>query len=517
MIFVFNDCEIDTERLQISRGGNCASLTPQTAKLLEYLIRNRDRVALKDDLVEFVWDGRAITDASLSTAIKEARQAVGDNGRDQHTIRTVHRKGFRFVADIAAPVTTQVSASQSDRTVLAVLPFRNLGQGSDDASIAEGLTEYTITNLSRFREFVLLSHRTTSHIAADNLSNAEMHESFGVSHVIEGSVRKSPRQLRVTLQVTEAISGRLVATEQFDRGGGTEDLFEIQEEIARLIAGRLGSRHGMMASQIAQTLPARPTESWETYRLVARFYEYYRSYDPAIHAQTRDLLQEALIRDAQSADGWAAYAMLLLEEYRYHINQRPDVDALALASEAARHAIAIDGLNAFGQMVLALTIFYQKDIPGFRAAAARALELNSGHCDVLAEIGSCHLFLGEYQLAVELLDRAIELSPIHPGWYHYARCWLYADQGFFEAALLEIEKVPMPEFFWYQAHLAWLCAEVGNLDRAREAAEIMRAMFPAFEECALAELDLTNISAERGAMAIRGWIKAGLNIKIPGH
>lgn len=514
MTFAFNDCEIDTELFQISRDGVRFSLTPQTARLLDYLIRNRDRVVLKDDLVEHVWEGRAITDATLSTAIKEVRQAVGDSGRDQHTIRTVHGKGFRFVAEITARGTAKSHVLQSDRTVLAVLPFRSLNPNPKNDCVAEGLIEDTITNLSRFREFTLLSHRTTVQIAADDMSNTEMNQTFGVSHVIEGSIRVSSQKLRVTVQVTEAISGQLVATEQFDRGGGTADLFDIQEEIARLIAGRLGSRHGLMANQIAQTVPVRRAESWDTYRLVARFYEYYRSYDPDIHSETRDRLQQALTQDSQSADGWAAYAMLLLEEYRYHINQRPDVDALALASDAAQRAVANDNLNAFAQMTLALTIFYQKDIAGFRVAAARALELNSGHCDVLAEIGSCHLFLGEYKRAVELLDRAIELSPIHPGWYHYARCWFYADQGFFEAAVLETEKVPMPEFFWYQAHLAWLHAELGNMDKARRAADMMRAMFPQFEDVAVAELELTNIGAERGAMAIRGWTKAGLDIKM---
>ncbi|KIC24102.1 winged helix-turn-helix domain-containing protein [Leisingera sp. ANG-M6] len=512
MKFTFNDCELDTGLFQISRGGVRQSLTPQTLQLLEYLIRNRDRVVLKDDLAGAVWDGRFITDATLSTAIKEARQAVGDNGRDQHTIRTIHGKGFRFVAPVAEPARAAHPAARSGQTVLAVLPFRCLGSGEDNAFVGECLTEDTIASLSRFREFTLLSHRTTEQLAADGISNAEMSQAHGVSHVIEGSVRRSAEHLRVTVQVTEAASGHLAATEQFDRGGGTGGLFDILEDIARLIAGRLGSRHGEMAEQIAQAAPAGRSRSWDTLRLISRFYEYYRCYDPAIHAEARDGLCQALESDTESAEGWAAYAMLLLEEYRYHINPRPDTDALALCAAAARRAVACDSLNAFAQMTLALAIFYQKDIAGFRDAAGRALALNAGHCDVLAEIGSCYLFLGEYDRAVELLDRAIDLSPVHPGWYHYARCWLYASQGFFEAALVEVERVPMPEFFWYQAHLAWLHAELDNMQAAARAVAQMRQMFPEFEQVALQELELTNISAEHGAAAINGWRKAGLNI-----
>ena len=99
MKYAFNDCTIDTDLFQISRGETRSNLTPQTLQILQYLIDNRDRVVLKDELAEQVWQGRFITDATLSTAVKEARQAVGDTGRDQHTIRTVHGKGFRFVAD----------------------------------------------------------------------------------------------------------------------------------------------------------------------------------------------------------------------------------------------------------------------------------------------------------------------------------------------------------------------------------------------------------------------------------
>ncbi len=512
MKYEFNDCTIDTDLFQISRGGVAGSLTPQTLQILEYLISNRDRVVLKDELVEQVWQGRFITDATLSTAMKEARQAVGDTGRDQHTIRTVHGAGFRFVAEIEMPVAHTRNAPPSDGIVLAVLPFKSLGTNTNDAFLAEGLTEDAITNLSRFRELTLLSHRTTAQLAAEKVPNAEMSERYAITHVVEGSIRRSQNQLRVTVQVTEASGGRLVATEQFDRGGGPENLFEIQEDIAALIAGRLGSRHGLMAKQVARSLPVGRTHFWETYFLVAQFYEYYRSYDHSIHADIRDRLKVALEKDTHSSDGWAAYAMLLLEEYRYHINQRPDVDALALAIEAAGRAVECDGLNAFAQMTLALTIFYQMDIARFRAAADRALQLNSGHCDVLAEIGSCHLFLGEYDRAVELLDRAIDLSPVHPGWYHYARCWLYASQGFTEAALIEIEKVPMPDFFWYQAHLAWLHGELGNTEKAQAAAAVMREMFPIFEDVVYEELAMTGITPEHGEMAVRGWRKAGLRI-----
>lgn len=508
MKYAFGDCEIDTELFQLTRAGQPMRLTGQTARLLTFLITNRDRVVLKDELAVAVWDRRIITDATLSTAIKEARLAVGDTGRAQQVIRTVHGQGFQFIADLqpAAPV-----AAPGGRTVIAILPFRSLGVDPDDRFIADGLTEDTIANLARFRHLFLLSHRTTRHLAADGPSLLDLHVQHGVDYVIEGSLRRSADRLRVTVQVSDAAGGLLLATEQIDRECSIAALFDIQEEVARLIAGRVASRHGVLADHVTAAR-AGQQPSWDTYLQVARFYEYYRTYDPALHASVRDQLPDTLARDPTSSDGWAAYAILLLEEYRYHINQRPNVDALGLCAAAARRAVDCDNRNAFAQMALALATFYQRNISGFRSIAARALELNAGHSDVLAEIGSCHLFLGEYDRAVELLDQAIALSPVHPGWYHYARCWYHANRQEFESALQEIEEVPMPEFFWYHAHLAWLHAELGQTAAARAAADVMRQMYPGFEAVAYEELALTNIDRDRATPVVAAWRRAGLDI-----
>lgn len=508
MKVTFDDCTIDTDRFQVERSGCVVSLTPQTAKILEILIKNSERVVTKDELAAAVWDGRIITDATISTALKETRQIVGDTGRTQSVIRTVHGRGFQFVANIKA---RSVFGTESDLTVVAIFPFRNLGPEINDQFIADGLTEDTIANLSRFPKFFVLSHRTTRSLAAEDISIAEMHARHSIDVVIEGSLRTSPERLRVTAQLTDASTGQLLATEQFERNRDVAGLFEIQEEVSRLIAGRAASNYGVLAEHIARRKER--SGSLGTYVLVSQFHEYYRTYDPALHARLRDALPDMLAKEPLSADGWAAYSLLLLEEYRYHINTRPGVDALGLADDAAKRAVNCDNRSAFAQMALALAVFYKKDIASFRRIAARALELNSGHSDVLAEIGSCHLFLGEYDRAVELLDQAIALSPVHPGWYHYARCWWHAERHEFEAALLEINKVPMPEFFWFHAHLAWLHAELDQIPQAQSAAKVLLEMFPNFEDVAYEELERTNIDRNRGARVVAGWRKTGLNIK----
>src|SRR6201989_1216805 len=97
MLLAFADVKLDLARQELRRAGASVHLEPQGFDLLLHLIRNRDRVVSKDELLEVVWSGRIVSEAALSSRIKAARQAVGDDGDRQELIRTIHRRGFRFV------------------------------------------------------------------------------------------------------------------------------------------------------------------------------------------------------------------------------------------------------------------------------------------------------------------------------------------------------------------------------------------------------------------------------------
>ena len=353
------------------------------------------------------------------------------------------------------------------------------------------------------------------YFANEGYSHEELHKSHGVDVIVEGKLREVGPNTRASIQLTDAASGRLIGSEKVTRKTDASGLFEIEEDLGRLIAGRVGSNHGAVAEQMLATRRAQRVNSMDAYILQAEFDEWYRCYDVDRHAELRDAFERAVKHDTGISCLWSAYSILLLEEYRYKINARPGVDALALASKAAMRAVECERRGAYPHAVLALTRFYRKDILGFRAAAERALELNPNNSDILAEIGSCLAMLGEEDRAIELLDRAMELSPVHPGWYHYARCWRYARGGHFEAALVEIDKVPMPGFLWYHAHLAWFLAELGREFEAAEHARIVLDIDPEFETSVHAEQIKNNYHGGLQEASIAGWRKAGLNITVP--
>src|SRR5437762_9549914 len=128
-------------------------MTPQVFDLLEYLIRNRERVVSKDDLIVSIWAGRIVSESALTTSINAARSAIADTGEEQRLIRTLPRKGMRFVGDVreAAPEPPRPALSLPDKPSIAVLPFQNLSGDLEQEYFADGIVEDIISALSRKR------------------------------------------------------------------------------------------------------------------------------------------------------------------------------------------------------------------------------------------------------------------------------------------------------------------------------------------------------------------------------
>src|SRR3546814_2705183 len=140
MAWAFGEFQLDPERFQLSCGGRPVQLEPQVLTLLIHLIQNRDRMVTKDEIVAAVWQGRAVSDASISSRIRSARQAVGDDGVRQVVIRTVHGRGFQFTPEVTAfPPAHGASATAPGeprevpvrRPSIAVLPFQPLAMSPD--------------------------------------------------------------------------------------------------------------------------------------------------------------------------------------------------------------------------------------------------------------------------------------------------------------------------------------------------------------------------------------------------
>jgi TolB-like protein/predicted ATPase len=243
MQFAFDGYALDTDRRELWRGSEPIAVEPQVFDLLAYLLQHRDRVVTKDDLLEAVWGGRIVSGSALTTRINATRRAIGDTGEAQRLIRTLPRKGFRFIAEVEEQVTSPDSASFqraaefSEKPSIVVLPFHNLSDDSELEFFADGLVEEIITALSRIRWLFVIARNSAFTYKGQAIDGKRADRELGLRYVLEGSVRKGGNRLRITAQLIDAATGAHLWANQVD--GSLHEALDVQERIASGVAGAI--------------------------------------------------------------------------------------------------------------------------------------------------------------------------------------------------------------------------------------------------------------------------------------
>ena len=197
MRYLFEEYALDTDRRELHRGAALVSIAPQVFDLLNHLIRNRERVVSKDDLINVIWNGRSVSDAALTTRLNVARSAVGDSGDEQRLIKTLPRKGFRFVGPVreigkridAEIAGNTVQASRPalalpDKPSIAVLSFQNLSGDPEQEYFADGMTEDITTLLSQTHDFLVIARGSTLAYKAKSVDIADIGRQLGVRYIL---------------------------------------------------------------------------------------------------------------------------------------------------------------------------------------------------------------------------------------------------------------------------------------------------------------------------------------------
>ena len=195
MRYRFEEFAFDIDRRELHRGAEVVSITPQVFDLLEYLIRNRERVVSKDDLINAVWNGRIVSDAALTTRLNAVRAAIGDTGEEQRLIKTLPRKGFRFVGqvretrEVAGPNPGDAPESAlalPDKPSIAVLPFENMTGDPEQEYFADGMVEEIITALSRFKWLFVIARNSSFTFKGEAVDVKEVGRSLACALSLRG-------------------------------------------------------------------------------------------------------------------------------------------------------------------------------------------------------------------------------------------------------------------------------------------------------------------------------------------
>src|SRR5687768_1739512 len=177
-MFRFGDFELDLDRYELRRGGEVVKTEPRVLEVLNFLIEHRARVVPKEELLDTIWRDVHVSESAMTTAIRDARRALGDSSADPRWIRTVYGRGFRFVGEIAlTPVAPPVAPSPapppkatpaSTRKSIAVLPFADLSPAHDQGHFCDGLAEELINTLTRIHELRVISRAMAFDFRSDD-------------------------------------------------------------------------------------------------------------------------------------------------------------------------------------------------------------------------------------------------------------------------------------------------------------------------------------------------------------
>jgi TolB-like protein len=483
VVLSFGNHVLDTERRELRRGAELVALEPQVFDLLVYLVCNRDRVVSKDDLIDGVWGGRIVSDSALTTRLNAVRKAVNDSGAAQRVIRTLARKGVRFVAEVtedgileppaAAP---KPSLALTDKPSIAVLPFANLSGDPEQEYFADGMAEEIITALSRIRWLFVIARNSSFTYKGQVIDVKRVGRDLGVRYVLEGAVRQAGDRVRITAQLIDATNGAHLWADRFD--GSLQDVFELQDNVAASVAGVI--EPALQAAEAARSA-ARPTTDLGAYDCYLRALAVFYPMTKEAVLEALGLLEQAIAIDRHYAPALALAASCHMQFVNYSWAEDP-ATARRNAVDLARRAlqVACDDPDVIAaSMVLAV---FGEDIGTMMALADHALALNPSSARGWYHGGFLRLMAGEPDRAIELAEVSLRLSPrARIGGVHTVIGASHFLSRRFEEAraklLLAIEETP--NFPVPYRYLAACCAHMGRFDEARDVVVRLRAITPA--------------------------------------
>jgi TolB-like protein len=484
--YLFEDCVLDTDCRELRRGPALVAVEPQVFDLLVHLVRHHDRVVSKDELLATVWQGRIVSESAVFNRINAARSAIGDTGDEQRLIKTLPRKGLRFVGDVREDeVTAMVGAHVGprafaspplpDRPSIAVLPFTNMSGDPNQDYFADGLSEDLITCLAQIRWLFVIARNSTFVFKDRAVDISQVSRELGVRYVLEGSVRRVGNRLRINAQLVDAISGAHHWAERYDRQLG--DMFAVQDEITRSVAAAIEPH--LLAAEGIRTL-SRSAGDLGAWELVARAQTHFWRLTREDCAAAVEPLKRAVetYPDYAPARGLLAFCQV----FATHMGWIDREQGLLPGRQQAIRAIALDDRHPWGHVSLAYTAMLERQTGEAIAAFRRAVRLNPNSAAAHSHLSRGFAFAGRDREAIEHGEEAIRLSPLDPAMALFlgAIAVAHYTAGRYEEAIersLEAQRL-RPGFQGSRRLLCASLAQAGRVNEARSFLEIIRQEQP---------------------------------------
>jgi TolB-like protein len=488
VLYLFEDYALDSKRRELRHKHHLLSVEPKVFDLLLHLVSNRERVVSKDDLVAAIWNGRIVSDSALTTCINAARTAVGDSGDIQRLIKTLPRKGLRFVGQVrerqeiaaAADDAFEVPTSPlalPDKPSIAVLPFTNMSGDAEQEYFADGIAEEITMALARLRGFFVISRNSAFTYKGKPVNVQQVGRELGVQYVLEGSVRKSGDRVRIGVQLANAVTGREFWSARYERG--LVDVFAVQDEITASIVMAVEPQIYAAERERVQQKPPGRLDAWDC---VIRAMSHMWLHTKDSHEAALDLLTSALRLDPAYARALGLHAWLSLWHMHQGWSTAGLTGVLPAAFEQALAAVRIDGEDAWAHLSLGFAHSFRREHDYSVEQLRTALDLNPNFAVGHACLGLTLAYGGKGHEGVQHFERQARLNPRDPFFFLFtgARSFAHFMAGEYELGLEWGRRAVRhsPEVSGHWRALALSAAMLNLAEEARTAVAMARKFQP---------------------------------------
>jgi len=413
----FGSFELNLRAGELRKHGLKIRLPEQSFQILALLLAHPGELVTRDEIRAKLWPHDIVVefDHSINTAIRRLRDALNDSADNPRFVETLARRGHRFIAPVEWVTATPSGEAEGSETLgrmvkptphgksLAVLYFENLSGAKEDEYFRDGITEDITIELSKINELWILSRSSVLPYRDHPTTAAQVGRQLGAAHVLEGAVRRAGTYLRITAQLVETRTGRSLWAERYDRK--LEDVFAIQDEIAKSIAGAL---EVMLSDKEKTAIEKVPTADIKAYDYYLRGRQFFHQFRGESFGFARQMFTRAIETDPRYARAYAGIADCCSFLYMYFESTGAN---LREADEASRQALELDPELAEAHAARGLAVALNKRYNEAAKEFETAIQLNPRLFEAYYFYGRALHGQGNMKAAAEMFRKACEVNP----------------------------------------------------------------------------------------------------------
>lgn len=505
MIYQINKIIIDTLNFNITIDGVVKEVERQVFDIIVFLVENRHRLVTRQEFFDTVWSGKIVSDGSLSSQIKKARQVLGDDGHKQAFIKTLHCRGFQFVADTieikpqAKPnlaLTTETELAPDslinsylttkpkplllpDKPSVAVMDFEEIGHSEKGTMLANGLTSDINSSLSRLSNLFITARASTKVLSKLALSSKEIAQRLGVHYLVYGNTQCFKSRFKVTISVVDGINDTEIWSEHFDKA--LDDMFEVQGEITSAIV--VAMDFAIEQAEIARSflISTENLSAWENYH---RGLWYLNKTNLEDVQRAQNFFNKAVVLDPQFSRAYAGLSFTHMSaQLLSSIKTDSDYD-IQKAYEFSWRSIDACPVESMGYMTLGRVSFFTHEAEKALQAFDKGISLNPNYTSCHFALGMASAYAGSTEQADKHLDKGERLSPFDPLLFSKkmsSATSLVRQKKYTKAASVSLIATYYPNAFFTTYAIAAACQQLaGNNTKAQEFAKKALTLNPHF-------------------------------------